>query len=123
MEDKQQGEEQVPLLYPDLPTFVEKYIAVIYGLGPPVGTYWCPKWWEHPPAAIRLDALWKSFEAGRVDGDGAWLASWLAYTADPIMAWLQSDRGPFRECSNTLVTVKIAAYLEILIDVCWVIRL
>jgi hypothetical protein len=61
---------------------------------------WCARWWEHPEAVSRLEALWKAFEVLRLDpGTGA--STWWRDYADPTMAALTASSGTFAKCSDT----------------------
>lgn len=61
-------------------------------------THWCGRWWDHPEAVLRLEALWRSWETLRLDpttGIGSWLREFL----DPQRLILMSDDGPFKACN------------------------
>lgn len=61
------------------------------------GFRWCAQWYFHTEAVARLEALWKAFEALRLDpGTGA--STWWRDHADPCMAALTADTGPFTRC-------------------------
>jgi hypothetical protein len=61
-------------------------------------TVWCPEWWRHPEAVMRLDGLWMAWEVLRAAPDG--MSAWFRDHADVHMAVLLDERGPFRECKN-----------------------
>lgn len=94
---------EVANLYPGVVEFVSGFLTIVYAR--PVGAQitgfrWCPRWWEHPEALSRLEALWKAFETLRQDpGTGA--AVWWRDYADPTMSTLCSPEGPFKGCSPT----------------------
>jgi hypothetical protein len=59
---------------------------------------WCNRWPDHPEACLRLEALWRSWEALRLDptlGIATWLTSYL----DPQFAALLSRSGTFATCT------------------------
>ena len=58
---------------------------------------WCPQWWRHPEAVVRLEAMWRSFEALRQD-PATGISVWLRDHADVHMAQLMSPAGAFRGC-------------------------
>jgi hypothetical protein len=58
---------------------------------------WCPRWWEHAEAAIRLELLWRSWEAYRLRPLGA--VEWHRDVLDHQLPILLSDRGPFAACT------------------------
>lgn len=59
---------------------------------------WCPEWWRHSGAILRLDALHRAFEALRQD-PGTGMSTWILHHADPHMAALTSPQGVFKGCS------------------------
>ena len=59
---------------------------------------WCPEWWRHPGAIMRLDALHRSFEALRQD-PGTGMSTWILHHADPHMVALTNPQGVFKGCS------------------------
>lgn len=59
---------------------------------------WCPKWWDHEEAVLRLEALWDAFEALRRE-PGTGTAVWIRDYLDPTVAALTSpETTPFRGC-------------------------
>jgi hypothetical protein len=61
---------------------------------------WCAEWWRHPEAISRLEALWRSWEALRLDpllGMGTWYRDHL----DHQLPVLTAAAGPFAECDPT----------------------
>lgn len=59
---------------------------------------WCPQWWRHPEAVVRLEATWRAFEALRGD-PATGISVWLRDHADVHMAQLLVPSGPFRGCT------------------------
>lgn len=59
---------------------------------------WCARWEEHPEAVLRLEAMWRSWEALHRDGDLG-LSQWLHHHFDPNFAVLTSRAGPFAGCT------------------------
>jgi hypothetical protein len=59
---------------------------------------WCASWWRHKEAVNRLNALWRAWEALRMDPTTG-LANWWNSYADPTMAALFSNTGPFQGCT------------------------
>jgi len=85
--------------YAHLEDFVGDYLFRIYRralTGP--STAWCPQWWRHPEAEIRLDALWRSWEHLRAD-PATGISVWLKDHADHHMGVLLSSDGPFKGCT------------------------
>lgn len=51
-----------------LPEFVDTFLLDTYrrAVGSAART-WCPQWWRHAEAIVRLEALWRSWEHLRLD--------------------------------------------------------
>ena len=58
---------------------------------------WCRKWFLHAEALSRVDALWRSWEHLRLDGKTG-MSVWWKDHADPHMAVLLNQKGPFHAC-------------------------
>ncbi|MGW4247051.1 DUF4913 domain-containing protein [Nocardia sp. NPDC004722] len=88
-----------PAVFGSVVEFVENYLSLVYrretGNGRRV---WCPRWWAHSEAVARLDAMWRTWEHYRLDGN-AGLSVWFLDHADPHMAVLFDPNGPFQYCS------------------------
>ncbi|GAB4590239.1 DUF4913 domain-containing protein [Nocardia sp. IFM 10818] len=86
------------LAFDSLEAFFVDLVAPVYGCDLHSTTVkWCPSWAEHPAATVRLEAMWRSFEYHRLEGQPG-IAKWLTGTADPIMAKLMAPDGPFVFC-------------------------
>lgn len=87
-------------IYTDVVAFVENYLSLVYRrqVTDISDTVWCPEWWKHAEAAVRLTALWRAWEHLRHNG-GTGLSVWFLDHADPHMAKLFDPRGPFKYCS------------------------
>ena len=59
---------------------------------------WKARWWERQEAIARLEALWRGWEAARLDPTG--MQAWWVMYADPHMAVLLSDTGPFGDSKD-----------------------
>ena len=103
-QDQWDEEEAIPPQYPTLDAFVEGFISVVYERatdGSQTLT-WCPQWWMHDEAVLRLRALWTAWEHMRLHDGPTAMAAWLVEYADPIMATVLSvEAGPFRGCKTT----------------------
>jgi hypothetical protein len=89
--------ELIELRFANLQTWVHEYLLALYRR--PLsgnGTTWCPEWWRHEEAIVRLDALWRSWEFMRLD-PATGIANWLR-DCDYHMEVLLSADGPFRGC-------------------------
>ncbi|MEZ2390238.1 DUF4913 domain-containing protein [bacterium RCC_150] len=61
-------------------------------------TTWCPQWWKHAEAIIRLEALWRAWEHLRLDGRTG-MSVWLKDHLDhhlPVLT--DATNGPFNGC-------------------------
>ncbi|MCU1633054.1 MAG: hypothetical protein JWM61_1706 [Micrococcaceae bacterium] len=98
-----QGTAQPPeMVFNNLEEFVTEFLVNQYQR--PVESYgraeftWCASWWRHKEAVNRLNALWRAWEALRLDPTTG-LANWWNNYADPTMAALFSGTGPFQGCT------------------------
>ncbi|MFC9963330.1 DUF4913 domain-containing protein [Nocardia ignorata] len=100
MNDQESNPETQDYAYADLVSFVNEYLSEIYRrqVTDISDTVWCPEWWRHPEAAVRLLALWQAWEYYRQKG-GTGLSVWFLDHADPHMTKLFDPRGPFKYCS------------------------
>lgn len=57
--------------------------------------FWCPQWWQHAEAIWRLELLWRSWEAARLQPTG--MSAW-SMELDHHLRRLLGDEGPFRQC-------------------------
>ena len=91
---------ELPVLrYTTVDEFVRDFLAEVLWFD--TGTnarIWCPQWWRHPAAIVRLEALHRSFEQLRRD-PGVGISTWLRDHADPHMSVLSDPAGPFKGCS------------------------
>lgn len=86
--------------YATLTEFVEDFLLeMCWRDTSAASAIWCPEWWRHPAAILRLDALWRSFEALRLDA-ALGMSTWLLQHADPHMAVLTDPQGPFKGCNK-----------------------
>ena len=92
------GEGPVEPRFGDVEQWVTAVFAPTFGRHLDSRTCWCPSWWDHAEAIVRLEALWRSWEAARLDPDRG-IAVWLRDFGDPQLAQLTSPDGPFRQCT------------------------
>ncbi|WP_245714106.1 DUF4913 domain-containing protein [Nocardia vaccinii] len=92
-------ERSASTVYGSVGEFVEHYLGFVYArqVEDRSDTVWCPEWWRHAEAAIRLEAVWRAWEHSRMNGT-AGMSTWLLEHADPHMYRLFDPRGPFRYC-------------------------
>ncbi|WP_308166796.1 DUF4913 domain-containing protein [Nocardia albiluteola] len=92
--------ESPPTHYKNVAAFVDNYLRYVYQrqVTDTTDAVWCPEWWEHTEAVIRLDALWRAWEHFRRNPRTG-LSIWFVDHADPHMAKLLDPAGPFKYCS------------------------
>jgi len=79
---------------------VEHVIAPLYAQHLTGNGTWCASWWDHDDALVRLEAVWRAWEALRLEPTTG-IARWLRDVADPQLDRLRDrDRGPFRACGQ-----------------------
>jgi len=98
--------EESQLYYSSVDEFVREFLVPTYrrridGVRPNFDdTFrWDAEWWRHPEALVRLEALWRAFEALRTD-PGLGMSVWLRDHADHHMPILLSKFGPFRRSDD-----------------------
>ena len=93
------GEDDPPEpVYASVQDWVEGHFLPVYRR-PLGGEFrWCPQWWRHAEAIIRLTALWQSWEAMRLQ-PGTGTANWLRDHLDHQLPVLLGRSGPFAQCS------------------------
>ncbi|MDT0262462.1 DUF4913 domain-containing protein [Jatrophihabitans lederbergiae] len=84
----------------DVQTWVEHVYAPVYVRKISQTQRWCPSWWAHGEAIIRLTALWRSWEAARVSEEATGMTDWLRTCFDAINPVLLAPDGPFSSCTN-----------------------
>lgn len=89
------------LLYPNLIAFVTEWLVPMYRRSMENREYaWCPQWWRHPEAVLRLSALWRGFEELRRQ-PGAAMSAWIRDHLDHHLPLLMdADRGPLKGCTT-----------------------
>lgn len=101
-DDAEDAREVPQTFYGSADEFVREFLTVTYRREvSPKGAYrWDPKWWMHPEAVARIDALWRAWEHFR--GDGATgMSVWWRDHADHHMSVLLGPSGPFGRSSGT----------------------
>ncbi|MGF1660984.1 MAG: DUF4913 domain-containing protein [Kineosporiaceae bacterium] len=93
------GVAEPATLFTDVEEFVAEYLTQVYRRHVEGRTRtWCPQWWRHAEAVIRLEGLWRAWEQLRTD-PAFGMSTWYRDHADPHMAVLLDPDGPFRRCS------------------------
>lgn len=84
--------------YPSLQAWVAAYFVVMFARPISPAVRWCASWWAHAEALSRLEALWRSWEAARLDPVRG-MALWYRDVLDPQLAVLLATAGPFAQCT------------------------
>lgn len=59
---------------------------------------WRGDWWRNEEASCRIEAMWRSWEAARLDPTG--MSAWWISVADPNMSQLLNPAGPFHDSAD-----------------------
>jgi Domain of unknown function (DUF4913) len=85
-------------VYSDLDSWVREMLAPVVRRRLGGHLTWCPEWYKHTEATMRLTALWEEWERARDEGT---TSHWWLDHCDPHMAVLMSrDNGPFMSCTE-----------------------
>lgn len=95
------AEQEPQLFYGSAEDFLHEQLLPLYNrIVDGKNGKWCRKWYLHPEAVSRVEALWRAWEHLRLDAaTGA--SVWWRDHADPHMAVLFSTKGPFHACTST----------------------
>lgn len=101
-ESEQAAQQEPELVFGSTAQWVEEFLVPMYrrDIAPNgAGTLtWCPQWWEHAEAIIRLEALWRAWEHLRLDGKTG-MSVFMKDHLDHHMPTLMAGKGPFDGCS------------------------
>ncbi|WP_436771935.1 DUF4913 domain-containing protein [Yinghuangia sp. YIM S09857] len=88
-------------VFPSLEAFVS-YVAEMFPIDLSRSVHaWCPDWWRHPEAVVRLSAMWNAFEQRSTEDPATGLERWYR-EADLHLAELRHPvSGTFSRCSPT----------------------
>ena len=90
-------QERWTTIYPGVEQFVREVFAPTFVRRTTADFRWCPQWWRHPEAIMRMEALWRTWEVLRRDPQSG-MALWLREHADHHLPILTGAAGPFAEC-------------------------
>ncbi len=84
------------LFFGSVDEFVREKLRYTYArrVGPQSHNRWDAQWWRYPEAISRLDAMWRAWEALRLEGTFG-MSAWWRDHADHHMRMLLSPEGPF----------------------------
>jgi hypothetical protein len=97
--DQAAANDQPQLYYGSLHEFVGQFLVRAYRRDIPARRTWCKEWWKHPEVTARLEALWRSWEALRLD-PATGMSVWWRDHADHHMARILDADGPFKGCTT-----------------------
>lgn len=83
--------------YADLESWVTGYYCVVFARRPSSVNRWCPRWYEHLEVAVRMEALWRTWEIARLR-DELGIAEWLRAELDHHAPIIHAADGPFAGC-------------------------
>ncbi len=92
--------EGPPAAFLDAADWFEGWLAPVVCRPLKAGTYWCPRWREHPEALERLRALWEAWEAARAEGGSAMSYWWTVHLDAHWGVLTGSTTGPFAACAK-----------------------
>ena len=92
--------EQPQLYFKTLPDFVEHFLTRAFRRHVPANAPWCSEWWKHGEAVCVLSALWRAWEALRLE-PGTGMSVWWRDHCYPHMAKLMDRDGTFKNCTRT----------------------
>lgn len=89
-------------LFPDLSGWVHGWLLPFYRRRVEDGRHraWCPQWWRHAEAVIRLTAVWRVFEDALRSGDPAAMSVFLRDHLDYHLTVLTDPDGPLKGCNT-----------------------
>lgn len=89
------------LFFGSVDEFVREKLRYVYvrRVGPSGPHRWAADWWKFPEAISRLDALWRAWEALRLEPTFG-MSVWWRDHADHHMAVLLSPEGPFADARD-----------------------
>ena len=90
------------LFFGSVDEFVRERLRFTYSrrVGPQGPNRWGAEWWRYPEAISRLDALWRAWEALRLEPTFG-MSVWWRDHADHHMRMLMSPEGPFADSRDT----------------------
>ena len=95
-----QAEPERELVYSSAVEFFVELFAQSYvrEVNEGAASAWCPEWYKHPEALIRMEAIWRAWEHLRLE-PALGISTWWLNHADPHMRVLTDKEGPFKKCA------------------------
>nr|WP_173160869.1 DUF4913 domain-containing protein [Arthrobacter sp. 68b]AKG47409.1 hypothetical protein [Arthrobacter sp. 68b] len=94
------AESEPELVYSSAVEFFADLLALSYvrEVNEGAAYAWCPEWYKHPEALIRMEAIWRAWEHLRLE-PALGVSTWWLNHADPHMRVLMDKEGPFKKCA------------------------
>ena len=83
--------------YADVNSWVTGYYCIVFARRLSATNRWCPRWNEHHEVAVRMEALWRTWEIARLR-DEIGVAEWLRVELDHHAPIIHASDGPFAGC-------------------------
>ena len=87
-------------VYPRLELWVNNWLAPTLSRRESSHLKWCRQWWEHPEVVVRLDSLWRGWEAARRDDNPTAMSGWWVYHLDAHLRQITAADGPLHKCTG-----------------------
>jgi hypothetical protein len=92
------AEAEPATYFKTLPEFVDQFLIKAYRRPITNSTAWCREWWKHGEAVCVLSALWRAWEALRLE-PGTGMSVWWRDHCNPHMNSLMNPQGTFNKCT------------------------
>ena len=79
--------------------WVHRHVAAVIARPLRGEVRWCPRWWEHPEAIFRFEALRRAWTELAPE-PGIAMSVWIRDHLDPCLRELLAPLGPFADCSH-----------------------
>jgi hypothetical protein len=96
---EEEAAAQPKLYFASLPDFVDQFLTKAYRRHIPANAAWCTEWWKHGEAVCVLSALWRAWEALRLE-PGTGMSVWWRDHCYPHMGRLMDPAGTFKNCTR-----------------------
>lgn len=96
---QENGDSDAPSrVYSDLESWVHDHLSQVVRRRLGGQLTWCPEWYRHAEAIMRLMAVWQEWEIAVAEGT---MSNWWLSHCDPHLSVLMSrDNGPFMACTE-----------------------
>ncbi|TCC06262.1 DUF4913 domain-containing protein [Kribbella soli] len=92
------AESEPATYFKTLPEFVDQFLIKAYRRNISAQTPWCREWWKHCEAVCVLSALWRAWEALRLE-PGTGMSVWWRDHCYLHMNSLMNPAGTFSKCT------------------------